>query len=168
MLSKKFKARVNKLSRQVGIKEEFKVILNENRYEVSLVFCLDRDCHFTVPAVYTKNGFAPLRKALDINDQDVVSSFMSSRHGIYSILGYVQLICVVKGKLKDFNWEDVRVEYYIPGGLSGDEIYAEKASGVGLSNCHPFPAESLVTDTVLTYLLTVLPSKDKFYISRCK
>jgi hypothetical protein len=161
MLSRRFKARVNRSSKQVGIKEKFSIVKDKDIFEVSMIFCLDRFCKPTVPTMYTREGFTPLKLGS--------GTLENSHTGIYSLVGYTQLICVVQGKLQNFAWIDSKVDFYVPGALcNSEEVYAEKAGAVGIKGCHPFHQEQAVASDILNRLLTVLPSKDSFYRERLR
>lgn len=57
---KVFEGRVNELSQQLGIKEEYKVLRYDDTYTVKMTFGVDRGFNVTKPAIFTKDALFTL------------------------------------------------------------------------------------------------------------
>lgn len=84
----------------IGVKEEYSVLSDGNVAKIKAVFGLDVNISPTQPMLLQRETYLGLDKLImNGNMVEEMTKFLRSKRAVYSLMGYVYLICELSGKL---------------------------------------------------------------------
>lgn len=84
----------------IGVKEEYSVLSDGNVAKIKAVFGLDVNMSPTQPMFFQRDTYLGLDKLImNGNMVEEMTKFLRSKRAVYSLMGYVYLICELSGKL---------------------------------------------------------------------
>lgn len=106
------------INNMFGVRESFSISGYKDRRKVTAIFGIDGNFNIMSPAFCTANdGFKPLFAELfNSRSTESVEMFLKSNRATYSVLPYVNLICMVNGRIntETFEFEKSSVTFYVP------------------------------------------------------
>ena len=161
MLTEVFKIRVNEETKEVGVKEEYKCIRDNDTYSIMVTLGFDRTLQPTKPALYRRSGYKPVSDCTDLNNVEATEEFLSQKRGVYTILQTTMLMCVVKGRIRDGAWlGNSTCEFYLPYESNGStEITGIKICKGKVLGSLSFDKEDELKELAFKLVLDTHPSK---------
>lgn len=168
----------------IGVKEEYSVLSDGNVSKIKAVFGLDVNMSPTQPVFFQHENYLGLDKLImKGNMVEEMTKFLRSKRAVYSLMGYVYLICEISGKLdlQRAVWSDDTVcNFYspkqyvrIPSSVTKSAepkmgIATEKLSTAKELNCILVNPQYLagMRNVVLERIKPCVMTKEKFLFAR--